>query len=137
MEKIKPFVEDILQNIIVPIMFTSEQDVELFTNEPIEYIRCQYDFTETMLQPKNQVQDLLQYLCKYSSDKPKKSKKGKRIAPKPDYLFGYIQWAFQNLKEYDEKAAAGQNPDWRIKEALMYTIGTLRDEIMDQKTMKA
>ena len=40
MEKIKPFVEDILQNIIVPIMFTSEQDVELFTNEPIEYIRC-------------------------------------------------------------------------------------------------
>ena len=136
MDEIKPYVEDILQNIVVPIMFISEQDVESFTNEPIEYIRSQYDFTETMLQPRNQVQDLLQYLCKYSSEKPKKSKKGKRVDPKPDYLFGYIQWAVKNLREYDEMVAAGQNPDWRIKEALMYTIGTLRDEIMNQKTMK-
>jgi len=60
-----------------------------------------------MLQPKNQVQDLLQYLCKYSSEKAKKSKKGRRILPKPDYLFGYIQWAVKNLKEYDQMVAAG------------------------------
>jgi len=39
MDEIKPYVEDILQNIVVPIMFISEQDVESFTNEPIEYIR--------------------------------------------------------------------------------------------------
>jgi len=69
----------------------------MFQDEPIEYIRAQYDFTETLFQPKNQVQDLLCYLCKYSSQKRKKNSKK---APKPDYLHGFLQYAVTNLNQY-------------------------------------
>jgi len=55
MEKLKPFVENILYDTIVPILFITERDITMFETEPIEYIRCQYDFTETLFQPKNQV----------------------------------------------------------------------------------
>lgn len=67
MEKLKPFVENILYDTVIPIMFITQHDVETFDNDPIEYIRNLFDFTETLFQPKNQVQDLLCYLCKYSS----------------------------------------------------------------------
>jgi hypothetical protein len=31
----------------------------------------------------------------------------------------------------------GNTPDWRIKEALMYTLGSLSEEILKQKEIKA
>jgi len=48
MEIIKPNVENLLQNIIIPIMFVSESDVETFQADPVEYIRSQYDFTDNL-----------------------------------------------------------------------------------------
>ena len=53
MEKLKPFVENILYYTIIPIMFITQKDMSTFQNDPIEYIRNQYDFTETLFQPKN------------------------------------------------------------------------------------
>jgi len=32
---------------------------------------------------------------------------------------------------------AGQKPDWRIKESLIFSIAVLHDEIMSQKDLKA
>ena len=55
MEKLKPFVENILYDTVVPILFISHKDLQQYENDPVEYIRAQYDFTETMFQPKNQV----------------------------------------------------------------------------------
>jgi hypothetical protein len=37
----------------VPILYVTEQDMTTFHNDPIEFIRNQYDFTETLFQPKN------------------------------------------------------------------------------------
>ena len=126
MEKMRPFVENILYDTIVPILFITHKDLQQYENDPIEYIRAQYDFTETMFHPKNQVQDLLMYLCKYSSEKKKKGKK----RPRPDYLHQFLEFTVKNLNEYAEKINSGQGADWRIKEALMFAILTLRDEIM-------
>jgi hypothetical protein len=53
MEKLKPYVENILYDTIIPIMFVSQKDINMFNNDPVEYIRSQYDFTETLFQPKN------------------------------------------------------------------------------------
>lgn len=39
MEYLKPYVEDILQNIIIPIMLVTDNDIKTFENDPIEYIR--------------------------------------------------------------------------------------------------
>lgn len=55
MDKLKPFVENILYDTIIPIMFITEKDMTTFTNDPVEYIRNLYDFTETLFQPKNTV----------------------------------------------------------------------------------
>jgi hypothetical protein len=39
MEKLKPFVENILYDTIIPIMFITQKDMATFNNDPIEYIR--------------------------------------------------------------------------------------------------
>lgn len=134
MEKLKPFVENILYDTVVPTLYITQRDITGFTNDPIEYIRNQYDFTETLFQPRNQIQDLLCYLCKYSSQKKKKNSKK---APKPDYLHAFLAYAVSNLDQYNAKIQTGEGADWRIKEALMYAIGTIRDEIASQKELKA
>lgn len=48
MEKLKPFVENILFDTIVPILYVTEQDLTTFNSDPIEFIRNQYDFNETL-----------------------------------------------------------------------------------------
>ena len=64
MGKLKPFVERLLTQVIVtPIMLLTHKDVTLFKEDPIEYVRKQYDFTETLFAPKNTAVDLLTYLC--------------------------------------------------------------------------
>jgi hypothetical protein len=39
MEKLKPYVENILYDTIIPIMFVSQKDINMFNNDPVEYIR--------------------------------------------------------------------------------------------------
>lgn len=53
MDKLKPFVENILFDTVVPILYVTERDITTFQNDPQEFIRNQYDFTETLFQPKN------------------------------------------------------------------------------------
>lgn len=62
----------------------------LFEDDPTEYIRKQLDFTESIYMPKNTAIDMLLYICMY---KPKKAKK-------PEYLVPYLQWAVQQMAEY-------------------------------------
>jgi hypothetical protein len=59
MEKLKSFMDQIMYDTILPIVMITERDEQLYQNEPIEYIRNQDDFTETMLAPKHQALDLL------------------------------------------------------------------------------
>jgi hypothetical protein len=63
MDLLKPYIEAILFENIIPIMMITHKDVTLFKEDPIEYIRKQNDFTETLFSPKNTVVDLLMYLC--------------------------------------------------------------------------
>lgn len=74
MEKLKPFIETLLFELIVPIMFITHKDITLYKDDPIEYIRKQNDFSETLFSPKNTVKDLLIYLCQYKEG-GKKNKK--------------------------------------------------------------
>lgn len=93
----------------------------LFEDDPTEYIRKQLDFTESIYMPKNTAIDMLLYICMY---KPKKAKK-------PEYLVPYLQWAVQQMAEYQSAIQSGSNPDWRIKEALINSIGHLQSRIED------
>ena len=62
MSKLKPFIDNILYETVIPIMLPTMKDIALFSEDPIEYIRKQQDFTETLYMPKNTVIDLLQYI---------------------------------------------------------------------------
>ena len=77
MQVLKPIIPSLLYDHIIPIMMLSEKDVNLFKDDPIEYIRKQLDFTESLFSAKNTIIDLLVYLCSYRSNKKVK---------KPDYL---------------------------------------------------
>jgi len=136
MKELKPFVDNLLYDTIVPILFITVKDVDSFESNPVDFIRSQYDFTDTLYAPKNQVQDLLVYLCNYSSQKPPTNDKGKKTKPKPDYLHQFLKYTVENLETYDQKVVSQEGADFRIKEALMYAIGTLREEIMGDKELK-
>jgi hypothetical protein len=131
MTKLKPFVERLLYEVIItPIMLITHKDVSLFKEDPIEYIRKQNDFTETLFAPKNNSVDLLMYLCKYKSTKK---------AKQPDYLRGFLQFCAQTLTQYAQAQAAGQGAgiDWRIKESILYGIGSLLEKINFYKELRA
>lgn len=53
MIKLKPFVETLLYDHIIPIMFITQRDITQFSNDPIEFIRSQYDFQEATFAAKN------------------------------------------------------------------------------------
>lgn len=121
MDKMLPFIDNILYETVIPLMLTSNRDQELFEQDPIEYIRKQQDIMETIYMPKNTAIDLLQLLCQY------KSKKGKKV--KPDYLMPFLSFASNNMQQYADAVSSGANPDWRIKEALLFSIGSLNEVI--------
>ena len=110
MEKLRPFLPNILFDTIIPIMLITEKDISTFKTDPSEYIRNLYDFDETIFQPRNQVQDLLCYLT-----------------GKPDCLRNFLESAVKFFDEYAARLGAVDPADWRIKESLMYAIGTIRD----------
>ena len=88
MAMLKPFVENLLYETVIPIMLVTHKDVTLYKDDPIEFVRKQLDFTETLFSPKNTVMDLLIYLCTYKSNKKNK---------RPDYLHNFLQYCVNNL----------------------------------------
>jgi importin-7 len=134
MAKLLPFIENILYETVMPIMLVTHKDVTLFQEDPIEYIRKQLDFTETLFMPKNTVIDLLMYICSYTSTPKTKGKKQKR---KPDYLFPFLNFAVSNMQQYQDQLSQGHHPDWRIKEALLCSIGHLEELIMSHEELSS
>jgi importin-7 len=47
-----------------------------------------------------------------------------------------LHFTVENLEQYNQKINMNEGADWRIKEALMFAIGTIRDEIESQKDLK-
>ena len=71
--------------------------------------------------PKNSTVELVQLICQHKSQKKKKVK--------PDYLMPFLNFASTNMQQYADGLAAGGSPDWRVKEALLFTVGSLNDVI--------
>ena len=44
MEKLIPYMDKILYDTIIPIMYISQKEAKTFEHDPIQYIRDQYDF---------------------------------------------------------------------------------------------
>ena len=126
MNKLKPFIDNILYETAIPIMLISQRDMSLFHEEPIEYIRKSDDLIETIYMPKVTCVNLIQYVCAYKSVKKQK---------KPDYLIPFLTFATNNMTMYNDEKQKNANPDWRIKEALLFAVGSLCGQIAEQKEL--
>ena len=79
------------------------------------------DIMETIYMPKINTVELIQLILQF------KTQKGRKV--KPDYLVPFLGFASNNMQQYADALAAGKNPDWRVKEALLYAVGSLNDTI--------
>lgn len=80
-----------------------------------------------MFAPKNTAVDLLNYLCEHKSTKK---------AKQPDHLKNFLVFCAKNLAEYKQATSTGQNYDWRIKEAILFAVGSLIEEIQPYKQLR-
>lgn len=124
MEKLKPFIENLLYETIIPIMLITHKDALLYKEDPIEYIRKQMDLNDTFFTARNSVLDLLIYLCSYKSSKKN---------PRPDYIHAFLKFCVDNLVQYQGQP----NPDFRIKEAILHAIGHLSSKIKQYPELKS
>ena len=76
--------------------------------------------------PKVTCVNLIQYVCAYKSTKK---------AKKPDYLIPFLTFATNNMTMYNDEKSKNANPDWRIKEALLFAVGSLCGQIAEQKEL--
>ena len=68
--------------------------------------------------------DLLSGICVY-----KKNKKQKR----PDFLKSFLEYCYTSLVEFNQQPVT---PDWRIKEAILYAIGSLFEDLNAYKELR-
>lgn len=130
MAKMVPFVDKIMYEKLVPLMMVTAKDQQLFTDDPIEFIRRQNDIMETVYQPRNSAIDLLQYLCQHKAA-------GAGRKAKPEYLVPFLTFASKNMADFKAAMAGGVAADWRIEEALLFAVGHLQEQIGLYKDLKA
>jgi hypothetical protein len=53
------------------------------------------------------------------------------------YLPKFLEFAVKNLNEYNQKIQTAEGVDWRIKESLLWSITSIKDEICAHKDLKA
>ena len=87
-EKLIPFVDTILYEIVIPLLIMSNKDIQQFEEDPIEYIRSLFDFLESIFMPKNTTIELLVGICNI------KPQKGRKV--KPTYLVPFLTFATNN-----------------------------------------
>lgn len=95
-------------------MLLNEKDVEDFESDPIEFVRKTRDASDTVYSAKSSVLDLITHSTRYKSNKEDEN-------ALPDYLEFFFQYCVDNLSEYVKQ----ENPDYRIKDALLLAIGQM------------
>ena len=91
LEVLKPYIENIMYETVIPIMMVSQKDQNLFYDDPVEFIRKQDDLTESLFMPKVTVVDLLQHICQIRTQ-------GKKA--KVDFLVPFLNYAVNNMTQY-------------------------------------
>ncbi len=106
---IKPHLDFLLFNVITPTLCLSEEDISLFDEDPIEFVRKVNDPSEDWLTPRKAAITLLQSLARYRK---------KDVLPK---LLAYFD---QSLKEYN-LAPHGNNKDYKKKDGILVAMATI------------
>lgn len=109
--QIQEHINAILFEVSLPLMLMSQQEYELWQENPIEYVRMQVDQSNPY-NCKSIVKLLVKCICGIKSSRKQKVS---------DYLQNYLQVLASNMEQ--------PNDDFRVKEAIMHSLGNLKDHI--------
>eukprot|EP00096_Caligus_rogercresseyi_P006978 TRINITY_DN2413_c0_g2_i1.p1 TRINITY_DN2413_c0_g2~~TRINITY_DN2413_c0_g2_i1.p1 ORF type:complete len:1047 (+),score=461.56 TRINITY_DN2413_c0_g2_i1:392-3142(+) len=108
----KPYMFQVIQTVVFPLMSYSRKDAELWEADPYEYIRLKFDIFEDFVSPVTAAQTLLHSSCK----------KRKEMLPKTmSHLLGVLQ---------SPESTPSQ------KDGALHMIGTLGDILLKKKNFK-
>lgn len=104
----QPHIKTILYELTLPLLLISEYEYQLWSENPIEYVRLQIDNSNAW-NVKRTNQDLIKAICNIRQTRKNKIS---------DYLTNYLTLLVDNL-------AGQQSDDFRHKESLMHAFGLL------------
>lgn len=116
-----PHMGKILKEYCIPLIFLTPTDEQDYVENPIEFARKEFCVMDNLLDPKSAALDMVLYFATYMSEG----------ADKPDYLEEFLGYCIENLNEYSNM----DQPDPKIKEALLHAISLLADTIKDYDDM--
>jgi hypothetical protein len=105
---LKPHIDFILFSILFPTLCLTNEEIQLFEQDPTEFVRKCHDPIEDFFDPRNMAANLLQTLARYRQ---------KDILPR------FLPFIQQILAEYS--AAAPDKRDYWKKEGVLVAMGTV------------
>jgi hypothetical protein len=115
---IKDHIQTILYEITLPMMLLTEHEFELWSENPIEYVRRQVD-QSNQWNPRGNVLQLIKTVCNIKATRKQKVSV---------YLQGYLQILAGHLEQ--------PSNDFRVKEAVLHAIGCLNEQISQSPEMQ-
>ena len=121
---IHPHLEKIMFEVLMPMLYLTPKDESLWNNDPDEYVRKEDDFTQISNNNKNASMDLIEAICK------------KQDINNQPYLHLFFRYAaFCMINNQDPRTK--QPLDLLLKEALLWALGILKDDIVNDEALKA
>jgi hypothetical protein len=123
---IKPHMEFILFRVIFPCLCLSENDLELFTSDPIEFVRRVHTPLEEWLDLRVAAITLLQNLGRY------------RLKDTMPKLLPFLQGVLNEYRQIQLGAVVAPGPvDYRRKEGCLVALSSLSNLLMEKPAYKA
>lgn len=113
---IKPHMEDVLFKYCLPLLRLTPTEVEEFNENPVSYIRAQFDVSDTLNSTKNSAIDLMNYFATYKENEENKEEQ-------PIYLSKFVHHLYEGLNECQT------SNDVKRKESIMLALGHLNKHI--------
>jgi hypothetical protein len=125
--QIESQLEVILKDHLVQNVMMTLQDFDLWKEDPKTYILKQFDITESYYNLRYSVCQFVKTVCSFK----KRNEKGKYIK-KPPYFEVVYKYLISILEIYESQVSAGNSPDVRIKEGVLYIIQSISNIVINQ-----
>ena len=120
---IHPHLEKIMFEVLIPMLYLTPKDESLWNTDPDEYVRKEEDFSQISNNNKNAAMDLIEAICK------------KNDPSEQSYLAKFFSYAaFCMINNQDPRTK--QPLDLLLKEALLWSLGILKDDIVNDEGLK-
>jgi importin-7 len=118
MLKLKPFIDNNFYETIIKILMLSDDDIENFNDNPVEFINGHLALEDVLYHPRALGMDFVKNI--FGDFKSESSQK-------PDYLVPFLTYVVGTLDAFKIANESGKQLDWKFKEALMLSLGLLQE----------